>query len=363
MGEDIDEAILNRAKTRLETFRGRLDYRVRMERIKTAIDRMAAAEKLAQLADLIDQMVELSGDEQYTMTSDDLRVLDESRVLLHDLRRKHAIRDEIESTRPLLSLPQVPDSLEKLTLGVQTMTRLKESAAEFKDIFSLEDATLLDTATLSANELQRKVEERNRVEEKLRELMEACDHEALVLAIEKAKQIDFVDEELLQKSQELCEFINPIKRAADLKQAIRVRDMTQLTQSIEDFKVAKVPNQEILLETAERRLKKLKKLEKKKRKEDKKRRKEEKRRQSEINQLNLGLKIAIEAQDSDLLQDALEKCENSGYDHNDIPLYTEAEELLDKLTIKRLRESLADAIERRDIFNLERSIDQADYGG
>ena len=363
LGEEIDEALLNRAKTKLEEFRGILDYRVRMERIKTAIEKMAAAEKLSQLADLIDQMVELGSYQQFTMTSDDLRVLDDSRVTLHELKRKHAIIDEIEVTRPLLTLPQIPDSLEKLSSGVQTMTRLKESAAEFKGAFTLEDETLLATATLSASALQAKVAERNRVQENLRVAIENRDHEALLAALAEARETEFMDEAEIQSAQEMCDFINPIIRTVELKQAIKSRDKAQLTQAIENFKEARVPEQAILLETAERRLKKIKKLEKKQKKEEKQRRRVEARRQAEINELNYSLELAMEARDTDKLQDALETCENSGYSDKEIELYTKAEELLDELTIQRLRESLLDAIDRRDILNLEKGIDQAEYGG
>ena len=366
LGEEIDEALLNRAKTKLEEFRGILDYRLRMERIKSAIGRMASAEKLVQLADLIDQMVELASEKQFTMTSDDMRMLDESRVTLHDLKRKHAILDDIKSTRPSLTLPQVPDSLQKLSAGVETMIKLKESAAEFKGVFTAEDEALLATATLSASDLKTKVNKRKKVEEDLQKAIENRDHEALTHALAEAENTEFMDQAELQNAREMCDFINPVTRSVALKGAIKSRNREQLTQAISDFKkagAAKHPDRAILLETAERRLKKVKKMEKAKRREEKLRRREEAKRQAEINELNFALEEAMDARDTDLLQEALEKCENSGYTDKDIPLYTKAEEMLDELTIERLRNSLRDAIDRRDILNLEKSIDQAEYGG
>ena len=363
MGEEINEAVLNRAKTKLEMFRGRINYRVRMEQIKSAIERMAAAEKLAQLADLIEQMVELSADESYAMTADDSRVLDESRALLHDLKRKHAIQHEIETTRPLLSLPQVPDSLEKLTSGVKTMTRLKELAAEFSGVFGAEEEQLLSSASLSANELQEKIRLRNSIQERLSDAVESRDYESLLQLLSEARDVEFMDETKLKNAKDMCDFINPKKRVKALKVAMRSRDMTQLAESIEHFKDARVPGQLILLETAQRRLRKLKKQEKKIKAEEKTRKKAEAKRAAEINALSQDLEMAITARDIDMLQDALEKCENSNYTDKEIPLFAEAEELLDALTIERLRQNLIDAIGRRDIFVLEKTINDADYGG
>ncbi|CAK8681135.1 unnamed protein product [Clavelina lepadiformis] len=362
-GEDVDEAVLLRAKAELESIKGQVDYRTRMERIKSAIPRMAKAENIPQVADLIEQMAELSVMEDFKMTGDDSRVLDESRSVLHELKQKHAIKDEIDVVKPNLLLPLLSENLSPLKEGIESMKKLKTAAEEFEGVFNKEDEELLSKAQVSADDLSIKVNETTKARKRLDAAINARDFFQLNSALAQAEEAPFIDSSELENPKDLREFLNPTNRLADLTAALKSRNIPQLTLAIEDFKEAKVSGHAPLLEKAERRLKKLIKLEKKQKKLEKKQKREEARRKGDIEALDRGLENAINARDIEQLQEALMECENSGYEAGDIPLYSKAEELYDELVLDRLRETLLDAVDRRDILNLESAIDEADYGG
>ncbi|XP_078485443.1 uncharacterized protein LOC100181885 [Ciona intestinalis] len=362
-GEEIDEAMLLRAKTELDQIRGRLDYRKRMEAIKSAITRMVAAENLPQLSDLIEQMVELSADPNFEMTADDTRVLDDSRAILHALKRKHSILDELVATRPLLQLPQIPDELDKLEEGVRVMSKLKDSASEFDGVFLSTDDVMLTTVTMNTEELKDKVNEMKIGQARLRAAMGMKNYKEIMNAIEIVKNGPFPDDQLLIEAQELAVFLDPAARRTGLRKAIRDRDIEALEKEIQAFIEAMVPGEEELLEKAQRTLEKLKKIKRKEEKAEKRRLKEEAKRKEEIGELTAKLQLAIESRDINELQDAMDVCEDSSYPSDDIPLFSDAEELFDQLTIAQHRRDLKEGIARRDIFMLEKTVDAVEYGG
>lgn len=359
----VDEAMLLRAKTELETMRGKVDYRTRMESIKSAVGRAIKSENVVQLEDLIDQMVGLSTDGKFAMTADDSRLLDESRDLLHDLKRKHALKQEIDITRPALQVPLLPGMVDKLAKGVETMQRLKEAAAEFPGVFTPDDEELLKTASLNSIDLKRKTEKMKEAEMALTAAMNSRDYADLTRAIALAEEAPFIEESTLEAARDLAAFLDPPTRIATMKTAIASRNIPEIEKALEDFKSARVPGQSSLEAKAVRTLAKLKRLEKKRKRAEQKRKREAARRDAEIALLNDKLRAAMDSKDIYILQDALDVCEDSGYRDEEIPLYFAAEELFEKMTIENVRSRLKDGIERRDIQQLETAIDDADYGG
>lgn len=359
----MDEAMLLRAKTELETLRGEVDYRTRMEALKSAMSKSIKVENLTQMEDLIDQMVGLSTSTSFALSADDTRVLDQSRDVLHDLKRKHALMQQIEVTRPMLQVPLLPGMVDKLAEGVAMMVKLKASAAEFPGVFTPIDEELLGSAMTNSVELKKDVEKMTAARQRLTAASAKRDYAELTTAIAQAEDAPFIASDVLDGPRELAKFLDPVIRTTALKTAMASRSIADLGKAIEDFKSARVPDQGALFAKAERTLEKLKRLEHKQAKAELKRKKLEERKNAEIQELNSRLKSSIETNDPYKIQEALDLCENSGYREDEIPLYAEAEQLFDQLTVSDLRSKLADGMARRDIQLLEATIDEADYGG
>lgn len=361
-GEVIDEPLLIRAMNELEANRGQIDYRKRMEAIKSALARTIAAENIPQTQDLIDQMSILAEDTEYTMTADDSRVLDEARTSLNAMRDKQAVIEEIARVRPDLLLTLIPPHLMPLRKAVERMSVAKSQAKPFPGVFSEEDAVLLEEAKVNSNVLGNKVDHMNDARKQLDWAVEQRDYNTLKHAIRNAITAPFIDRKEIIEPRKLAVFLDPKARRMAVKKAIRARDIEALEIALVDMKDAKVDDPELVAK-GERTLDKLRKREKRRAKEERRKEREDAVRMADIAHLTAVLQQAITSRDTEHLQLALEEFEESGYDEEDVPVATEAEELFDNLKIQDIRDRLMDSIERRDVSGLEKAIDDADYGG
>lgn len=361
-GEEIDEPLLIRAMSELEANRGQVDYRKRMEAIKNALTRTIAAENIPQTQDLVDQMSILAEDEEYTMTADDLRVLDEARTSLNTMRDKKEIIDEIARVRPDLLLSLIPPHLVPLQKAVERMSVAKTQAEPFPGVFSEEDDVLLEDAKVNSKVLENKVEHMNDARKQLDWAVEQRDYSLLKSAIRNAITAPFIDRKEIVEPRKLAVFLDPKARRGEVKKAIRARDIKRLDIALQDLNDAKVDDPELVAK-GERTLEKLKKREKRRAKEERRKEREDAARAEEIAHLKSVLEQAIASRDTEHLQLALEEFEESGYDVEDVPVATEAEELFDNLKIQDIRDRLMDSVQRRDVNGLETAIDDADYGG
>ncbi|XP_039263482.2 uncharacterized protein LOC120339424 [Styela clava] len=361
-GEEIDEGLLIRAMGEHEACRGQVDYRKRMEAIKSALARSFANENIPQIEDLVDQMSTLAEDKEYTMTADDSRVLDESRTALNTLKHKSALMDEIATVRPDLSVPLVPPNLEILKQAVDRMTVAKKGAEQFDGVFSDADAVLLEDARVNASTLENKVNIMTNARERLELAVEKREYIELKHSIRNAIQAPFIERKELVEPRKLAIFLDPKARRMAVKKGMRARDIGMLDVALQDFKDARVDDETLLLK-GERTLDKLRKRERRRAKQERRKEKEDAKRAAEIARLTEVLRSAIASRDTEHLQLALEEFEESGFDDEDVPVVVEAEELFDTLKIQDLRERLQDAIKRRDLSGLENAVDDADYGG
>ena len=333
-----------------------------MEAIKSALARSLAAENLLQAEDLIEQMSSLAAEEEYTMTADDARVLDEARTTLNLLKDKHTVIGEITAVRPELSLQLIPPNLLPLKNAIARMSVAKKQAEPFPGVFTEEDGVLLEEAKVNSQVLEHKVGLMNEAREKLDLAIEKREYTPLKHAIRDAIDAPFIDRKELLEPRKLAVFLDPKARRMAVKKAMRARDHRALEIALQDLKDANV-NDEALMIKGERTVEKLKKREKRQAKEERRKERQDARRAADIAHLTGVLRDAITLRDTEHLQLALEEFEESGYDPEDVPKVAEAEELFDNLKIQDIRERLLDSITRRDLTGLENAIDDADYGG
>lgn len=333
-----------------------------MEAIKSGISRAIDSKEIMQLEDMIDQMAILADDKDYTMTSDDTRVLDSSRVELNTLKNQFAIRNEIEQVKPDLTIPLIPGNAARLREAVDRMVDAKQESAEHVGLFTEEEDNLLKESLANVEDLEHKVGMTNQARNNLNAAVDQRVFIPLRTAIKEAHAAPFMERDELVEPIQLAKYLDPKIRKLAVKNAMRSRNIKDLENALSDLKEAGVEDDALeekgryMLEKLQRRAVRQQKMERKKEREDAKRK-------ADIERLTSTLSSAMQSRDVDQLQLALETFEDSGYDDVDVPTFVEAEQLFDELKINIVREKLKRGIEERDIESLEHAVDETELGG
>lgn len=263
-----------------------------------------------------------------------------------------------------LALPMIPNNLETLQNAVIVMGNIKEESDGIKGAFTEEDLDFYHETSDKVKILEKKMQKRNSILQRLEAAMKDRDYKNLSSALKRAKKTHFIDRNELKEAKRLVDFLNPKKRRSALKAAIKEEDSVMVESAIKDFEEAGVSD-DALYEKGIKALKKLQKRDRKLEKRQQKQEREEARKQAEIKRLAALLQLAVESSDRDQLDEAVEEFENNKFKITvqDVPIAEEAMRLLEKMQIGELKQRLIKATKKRDYEMLNDAIMDVDFKG
>ena len=336
----VEEDVISTAEKELHILRTEMQLEREVATIQDIILKLIKDENLVVLERKLNSLKEIMNRKHYRKTEKDEKFVIETATTFEKLTIKHSFMEKIQITWKEFDLPAIPESVEKLQGSLEKMIQLKTESFEY-GAFGEDDENNLHVQIEKLEELKMKVAKRNEMQTSLNQQLDKRDYNELVQVLKNCEKVEFIDAKLLQKCQNLANFLNPKMRLAALKEAMKSRDLKLLTQAIADFKEAKVDGHLETLEKSEKRLKKLIKIEK----------------------LNDNLRKAMVKKKIENLKEAILRCDESKTRNSDIPLYSDAQQLLEKLVIEELRGALQSAMKSRSLERLQHALQQIEESG
>ena len=337
----VDAMVVMEARDDLNRLRRELSLGTHVNNLIKDVNQLILAEDLLALEKKLDELRHVTKDKNYKKNEETENFIKTSFDALEVLRKKHRLRDELKKAWKGFELPLIPDSLASLKASIAAVEELKKQAQKYDGGFTATDEEKLQKHTQEVEDLEIKIKSRDKANQSLTDAFNSRDYEELKSVLRQTQKLSFLDEDLVQKCKDLRDFLNPKKRREALLNASKSRDIEELEKAISDFKAANVTQYLDDLKKAEKRLKKLKRIEK----------------------FNKELREAMIEQDVPRLRKALQQCEESKINQNDIPLYQEAKDLLFELIVEELKENLQEAIASRNLLKLAEALKQIDESG
>ena len=337
----IDEQEILCFKQELKMLQIENTLQKRVNDIMASVNQLIKLEDLPRLGQKLDDLRQILNDQFYKKNEETTTFLANASKTFNTLVSKHKLMDEIKTAWKGFDLPFSPDFLDSLKASLLRMENLKQESINFDGAFTAKDDEKLAKCKKDVEELERNVKQREETHAELKAALEKRSYEDLKRVLKTAKNTTFLDDKLVSKCEKLRDFLNPKERKAALTDACKRRDIKAIEKAIEDFKAANVTRFPDELAKAEKRLKKLKHIEK----------------------LNKLLRRAMVDREIDALREALQTCKEDRIHNSDIPLFSEAQELLTELTIDELKENLSMAVESRNLPQLVEALQAIQNSG